>query len=142
MEIMIKYFAEDDRRIEKIKQGDWIDLRASENIFLKRFESKPIPLGIAMQLPEGFEAHVVPRGSTFKNFGIIQTNSMGIIDETYCGDNDQWFMPALAMRDTQILKGDRICQFRIMEKMPEVELRVVRKLDNDNRGGYGSTGTR
>ena len=95
-----------------------------------------------MQLPKGYEAHVVPRSSTYKNFGIIETNSMGIIDETYCGDNDQWFFPAFALRDTEIKKGDRICQFRIMEHQPTFDFNIVDKLNNEDRGGHGSTGTR
>jgi dUTP pyrophosphatase len=95
-----------------------------------------------MELPEGYEAHVVPRSSTFKNFGIIETNSMGVIDESYKGDNDQWFFPAYALRDTAINFGERICQFRIIEKMPEVEFVEVEQLENDDRGGHGSTGTK
>ena len=99
--IRIKYFTD---QIEKLRyidgKSDWIDLRAAEDITLKQGEFKLVPLGVAMKLPEGFEAHVVPRSSTFKNFGILQVNSMGVIDAYYCGDNDQWFMPVLAMRDT------------------------------------------
>lgn len=137
--IKIKYFT-DMEKIQKIKQGDWIDLRAAEDVFLKKGEFKLIPLGVAMQLPEGYEAHIVPRSSTFKNFGIIQTNHQAVIDESYCGDNDQWFYPALAMRDTEIKKNDRICQFRIMKKQPEVEFIEVNNLNNTDRGGFGSTG--
>ena len=114
--IRIKYFTD---KIEKLKyidgKSDWIDLRCAEEISLKQGEFKLIPLGVAMQLPAGYEAHVVPRSSTFKNFGVIQTNHCGIIDESYSGDNDQWYMPVLAMRDTQIHVNDRICQFRIFE---------------------------
>lgn len=137
--IKIKYFT-DIEKIQGIKQGDWIDLRAAEDVFLKKGEFKLIPLGVAMQLPEGYEAHIVPRSSTFKNFGIIQTNHQAVIDESYCGDNDQWFYPALAMRDTEIKKNDRICQFRIMKKQPEVEFIEVSSLNNTDRGGFGSTG--
>ena len=141
--IRIKYFTD---QIEKLRyidgKSDWIDLRAAEDITLKQGEFKLVPLGVAMQLPEGFEAHVVPRSSTFKNFGILQVNSMGVIDASYCGDNDQWFMPVLAMRDTEIHVGDRICQFRIMERMPQIVFTEVDALDDADRGGFGSTGVR
>lgn len=139
-EIYIKYFDQALEPISKIAGGDWIDLRAAETVEMKKGEFKLIPLGIAMQLPVGYEAHVVPRSSTFKNFGILQTNSFGVIDNSYCGDNDQWFFPAYAMRDTVIHKNDRICQFRIVEKQPEVNLICVNSLDNPDRGGHGSTG--
>ena len=119
--IKIKYFSD---KIEKLTyiagKSDWIDLRAAEDIVMKQGEFKLIPLGIAMELPKGYEAHVIPRSSTFKNFGLLQTNSCGLIDESYCGDNDQWFFPALAMRDTEIHVNDRICQFRIMEHQPQI----------------------
>lgn len=138
--IKIKYFTDDIERLEKITKGDWIDLRAAKKIELNKGEFKLIPLGVAMQLPKGYEAHVVPRSSTFKNFGIIQTNSMGVIDESYCGDNDQWFFPAYALRDTVINANDRICQFRIMEHQPKLEFEEVEELLNDDRGGHGSTG--
>ena len=142
MIIPIKYFDSGIERIQKIKQGDWIDLRAAESVEMKQWDYKLIPLGIAIQLPEGYEANVVPRSSTFKNFGIIQTNSYGVIDNSYCGDNDQWFFPAFAMRDTYIKKNDRICQFRIVKKQPDFELEEVEHLDNPDRGGYGSTGVK
>ncbi|KDN91497.1 dUTP diphosphatase [Bacillus velezensis] len=142
LQIKIKYSDDTQTRISKIEQGDWIDLRAAEDITIKKDEFKLIPLGVAMELPEGYEAHVVPRSSTYKHFGIIQTNSMGVIDESYKGDNDFWFFPAFALRDTDISKGERICQFRIMKKMPEVELIEVDKLGNNDRGGLGSTGTK
>lgn len=141
MEIKIKYFSD---KIEKLcyidGKSDWIDLRAAEDIELKQGEFKLIPLGVGMQLPKGYEAHVVPRSSTFKNFGIIQTNHMGVIDYTYSGDNDQWFMPVLAMRDTKIQVNDRVCQFRIMENQPTIEFNEVKKLGGTDRGGFGSTG--
>lgn len=140
MEIKIKYFTDEIDKITKIEQGDWIDLRAAEDIEMKTGDFKLISLGVAMQLPKGYEAHIAPRSSTFKNFGIIQTNSMGIIDESYCGNNDVWKFPAYALRDTVIHKNDRICQFRIIEKMPEVHFVEVRKLNNKDRGGWGSTG--
>lgn len=140
MEITIKYFNDELEEITKVDKGDWIDLRAAENVSLKAGEFKLIPLGIAMQLPKGYEAHVVPRSSTYKNFGIIQTNHQAVIDESYCGDNDQWYYPAYALRDTEIKVNDRICQFRIMEKQPEITFNKVSKLNNANRGGIGSTG--
>lgn len=142
MKIKIKYFNKDLPKVNKLSQGDWIDLRAAKTIEIKKDEFKLIPLGIAMELPQGYEAHVVPRSSTFKNFGIIETNSMGVIDESYKGDNDQWFFPAYALRDTTIEFGERICQFRIMEKMPEVEFVEVLTMNNEDRGGHGSTGTK
>lgn len=140
LKIRIKYFTDDIDRIKPISKGDWIDLRRAESVTLKAGEFRLIPLGVAMELPEGYEAHVAPRSSTFKNFGIIQANSIGIIDNSYNGDNDQWFYPALAVRDTVINKNDRICQFRIMEIQPAVEFETVERLGNEDRGGWGSTG--
>lgn len=140
-EIKIRYLSD---KIEKLRyidgKSDWIDLRAAEHIELKAGEFKLIPLGIAMQLPKGYEAHIVPRSSTFKNYGIIQTNHCGIVDETYCGNNDQWFMPAYALRDTVIEVNDRICQFRIFEHQPALVFDEVEDLGNTDRGGHGSTG--
>ena len=140
--IKIKYFTD---KIEKLTyidgKSDWIDLRAAEDVELKAGEFKLIPLGVAMELPAGYEAHVVPRSSTFKNFGVIQTNHQGVIDCSYCGDNDQWFMPVYAVRDTQIHVNDRICQFRIMENQPKIVFAEVEHLDHVDRGGHGSTGT-
>ncbi len=138
--IKIKYFDNELQRIEKIDKGDWIDLRAAEDVVMDKGDFKLISLGIAMKLPEGYEAHIVPRSSTFKNFGVIQTNHYGVIDESYCGDEDVWKFPALAMRSTIIRKGDRICQFRIMKKMPPVRFEEVEKLETTSRGGFGSTG--
>ena len=138
--IKIKYFDNEIDKIKKIEKGDWVDLRAAETVELKAGEFKLIKLGIGMILPEGYEAHVVPRSSTFKNFGIIQTNHCGIIDESYCGDNDQWRFPAYALRDTVINKNDRICQFRIIKKQPEISVGAVEHLANKDRGGFGSTG--
>lgn len=141
MEIKIKYFSDKIERLRYIDgKSDWIDLRAAEEVTLKAGEFKLIPLGVAMQLPQGYEAHVVPRSSTFKNFGVLQTNSMGVIDETYCGDNDQWFFPAYAVRDTTIHVNDRICQFRIMAHQPKADFAEMENLGNANRGGHGSTG--
>ena len=139
LNIKIKYFT-DIEKIKPIEKGDWIDLRAAETVELKKGEFKLIPLGIGMELPEGYEAHVVPRSSTYKNFKIIETNSMGIIDNSYCGDNDQWFFPAYALEDTIINKNDRICQFRIIEKQPKIQFEEVNELKKPDRGGHGSTG--
>ena len=143
MEVKIKYFSD---RIEKIKyiagKSDWMDLRCAEDIELKAGDFRLIPLGVGMKLPEGYEAHVVPRSSTFKNFGLLQVNSMGIVDESYCGDNDQWFWPALATRDVTVHVNDRICQFRIMEHQPAFDFVEVEKLGENDRGGFGSTGIR
>ena len=139
--IKIKYFSD---KIEKLTyidgKSDWIDLRAAEDVTLQQGEFKLIPLGVGMELPKGYEAHVVPRSSTFKNFGIIQTNHQGVIDSSYCGDNDQWFMPVYALRDTQIHINDRICQFRIMENQPKIVFDEVAHLEHEDRGGHGSTG--
>ena len=140
MEIKIKYFT-DIQPIEKIEKGDFIDLRSAEDIDLDAGDFAIIKLGVGMKLPEGYEAHIVPRSSTYKKWGIIQTNSVGIVDNSYSGDNDQWMMPVLAMRDTHISKNDRICQFRIVEKQPDVEFTVVEKLDDESRGGFGTTGS-
>lgn len=141
MQIKIKYFSEEIERLTYIAgKSDWIDLRAAKEVELKKGEFALIPLGVAMELPKGYEAHVVPRSSTFKNFGIIQTNHMGVIDESYCGDNDQWFFPVYALRDTVIHVNDRICQFRIMEHQPTIEFEEAPRLGHEDRGGHGSTG--
>lgn len=141
MRIRIKYFTDKIEKLDYIDgKSDWIDLRAAEDIQMKKEDFALIPLGVAMELPKGYEAHVVPRSSTFKNFGIISTNHMGVIDESYCGDNDQWFFPAYALRDTQIHAGDRICQFRIMEHQPHFAFEEVDCMIHEDRGGHGSTG--
>lgn len=140
-EIKIQYLNEDIKKLEYIDgKSDWIDLRAAESVTLKAGEFKLINLGVAMQLPEGYEAHIVPRSSTFKNFGIIQANSMGIVDESYCGPNDWFYFPAIALRDTEIQFNDRICQFRIEKHQPHITFKEVNQLENENRGGIGSTG--
>ena len=140
--IKIKYFSD---KIEKLTyiagKSDWIDLRAAEDVEMKAGDFKLIPLGVAMELPEGYEAHAVPRSSTFKKWGVIQTNHMGVLDHSYKGDNDQWMFPALAMRDTVIHKNDRICQFRIVENQPNLNFITVDHLENPDRGGFGSTGS-
>lgn len=137
--IKVKYLR-DIERIEKISVGDWIDLRAAEDITLFAGEFKMIPLGVAMELPEGYEALVAPRSSTFKKHGVLLANSIGIIDESYKGDNDEWHFPAFAVHGAKIPKNERICQFRIIEHQPQVVLREVDSLGNDDRGGLGSTG--
>ena len=142
LNILIKYHVPDLERVEKIAAGDWIDLRAAEDVALSAGEFRVISLGVSMRLPDGYEAHLVPRSSTFKKWGIIQVNHMGVIDNSYAGDGDIWGMPVLAMRDTVISKNDRICQFRIMERMPAVEFCTVERLDGPDRGGFGSTGER
>lgn len=139
--IRIKYFTDAIEKLAYIDgKSDWIDLRAAEDVTMKAGEFRLIPLGVGMELPEGYEAHIVPRSSTFKNFGIIQTNHMGIIDASYCGDNDQWRMAVYAVRDTEIHVNDRICQFRIMENQPAVAFEEVEHLGSQDRGGFGSTG--
>ena len=141
MNIKIKYHTDEIDKLTYIEgKSDWIDLRASEDIELKAGEFKLIPLGVSMELPKGYEAHLIPRSSTFKTWGIIQTNSMGLIDESYCGDNDIWKMPVYATRDTVIHKNDRICQFRIMAHQPVIEFEEVEYLEGVERGGFGSTG--
>lgn len=142
-DIIIKYLNDDIERLKYIDgKSDWIDLRSAERVELKAGEFRLIHLGVAMQLPTGFEAHIAPRSSTFKNFGIIQANSVGVVDCSYCGDNDWWYFPAIALRDTVIEANDRICQFRIMENQPQIQFTEVTSLDNADRGGIGSTGTK
>ena len=141
--IRIRYFAEDAQRLEYIaNKSDWIDLRAAQTVTLQAGDFALIPLGVAMELPEGYEGHLVPRSSTFKKWGILQTNSIGIIDHSYCGDQDEWKMPVYATRDTVIEKGDRICQFRIAANQPALTFIEVESLENESRGGFGSTGVK
>ena len=140
--IPIKYFDNEIDKIEKIPVGDWIDLRSAETVGLKQDELKYIRLGVGMILPPGFEAHVLPRSSTPKKFGIICANSMGIIDNSYSGDADEWCFPAVAIRDTVIHKNDRIAQFRIVRNQPRFEFEIVDHLNDVSRGGFGSTGRR
>ena len=141
--IKIKYHTDEIEKLRYIDgKSDWIDLRAAEDVELKAGEFKLISLGGSMELPKGYEAYIVPRSSTFKNFGIIQTNHHAIIDETYCGDNDIWKYPAYALRDTVIHKNDRICQFRIIEHQPTIEFEEVEHLEGEARNGFGSTGTK
>lgn len=139
LEILIKYHG-DAKPLEILPNGDWIDLRAAEDVEMSAFDFKLIPLGVSMELPEGYEAKIAPRSSTYKKWGILQVNSPGVIDNSYSGDDDIWKFPALALRDTKIYAGDRICQFRIVEKQPPVKFREVAHLLGPNRGGFGSTG--
>lgn len=140
-EILVRYHNDNIDKIEELSKGDWIDLRAAETVELKAGDFKIISLGVSMKLPEGYEAHIVPRSSTFKKWGILQTNHMGVIDNSYSGDNDIWGMPVLAMRDTVINENDRICQFRIVERMGHIQMTEVDHLGGADRGGFGSTGT-
>jgi dUTP pyrophosphatase len=160
LEIKVKYFNPNMPKLVKIDKGDWIDLRIDnieENGNLKPWLTDldnvefcyinpnsfiKIKLGIAMQLPKGYESHVAPRGSTFKNFKMIQTNSVGVVDESYCGDNDEWFVPMYCFEGVKITRYERICQFRIMEKMPKLIIEEVLELNNKDRGGFGSTGVK
>lgn len=146
--ILIKYHT-DIEKLHLTPNGDWCDLRVAEDIFIPLGEYRLVSLGVSMKLPEGYEAHIVPRSSTFKNWGIIETNHMGIIDNSYSGDNDIWKFPAYCLEShttvngkngTMLKKNDRICQFRIVEKMSEITFREVEHLNGNNRGGFGSTG--
>lgn len=154
MKIRIKYF-EESTKLKKIAKGNWIDVYANKDVFVKVNERAMIPLGFALELPSGWEAHLAPRSSTFKTWGIIQTNSVGVVDDTYIGDNDQWYMPVYCLegknieiidgvevKGTWIRKGDKIAQFRIMEVMPEIEFDEVESFGNSDRGGFGSTGSK
>ncbi len=141
LQIQIKY---KDNTVEELcyvdGKSDWIDLRSFEDVDFKTGEYKLIPLGVAMKLPEGYEAHVVPRSSTYKNYGLMQTNHMGVIDSSYCGDEDWWYVPMYATRDCTVHKNDRICQFRIMQNQPKIDFIRTEHLGEQNRGGFGSTG--
>ncbi len=139
--LKIRYISDEIDELTYIEnKSDWIDLRAAEDVVMKAGEFRLIRLGIAVELPEGYEAHIVPRSSTFKNFGVIQTNHMGVVDGSYCGNEDEWKWPALAMRDTEIHVNDRICQFRIMKNQPQLCFEKVERLTGKNRGGFGTTG--
>lgn len=150
LSVKVKYFdkkyetfpGEKLPRIIKNPKGDWLDLYAAADLELDQFEFALLPLGVAIELPRGFEAFTAPRGSTFKNWGVLQVNSWGVIDNSYCGDGDEWFIPILAMRKTSIKRGDKMFQFRIIASMPKVDLLEVAELGNEDRGGHGSTGTK
>ena len=154
MKMRIKYF-DGAKKLEKISKGNWIDVYANKDVFVPEGERAMIPLGFALELPQGWEGHLAPRSSTFKTWGIIQTNSVGVVDDTYIGDNDQWHMPVyclegkeyankitsyIRVKGTWIRKGDKIGQFRIMEVMPEIEFEEVDNFGNKDRGGFGTTG--
>lgn len=152
MIIRIKYF-NGATKLEKIRKGNWIDVYANKEVFVRVGERAMIPLGFALELPKGWEGHLAPRSSTFKTWGIIQTNGVGVVDDTYIGDNDQWHMPVYCLQGkdvkveegkniegTLIKKGDKIGQFRIMEVMPSIEFEEVESFGNEDRGGFGSTG--
>ena len=138
--IKIKYFDQEIEKIKKINKGDWIDLRSAETVALKKGEYALIRLGVGMILPDGYEAYIVPRSSTPSKFGIMCANSVGIIDNSYFGDADEWMFPVVALYDTVIMKNDRICQFRIVKNQPEIVFNEVDHLGEISRGGIGSTG--
>ena len=143
IQLQVKYLEPDMEPLAYVAgKSDWIDLRAARDISFEKGEFKLIPLGMAVKLPEGYEAHVAPRSSTFKNFGLLQVNGVGVVDSSYCGDHDEWFVPMLATRAVKVRKGDRICQFRILENQPALEFIRVEHLDREDRGGFGSTGIR
>lgn len=137
--IQIKYFP-DSPHLESIDKGDWIDLYTNEEKVLLPGDYALIPLGVAMKLPDGYEAHIAPRSSTFKRWGILQTNSVAVIDQSFAGDTDQWMYPVYATRAVTIPKGTRLCQFRIVKNQPPIIFQEVTSLGNENRGGFGSTG--
>ena len=139
--IEIEYHSDKINKLEYIDgKSDWIDLRAAEEVELKAGMFHLIDLGVSMKLPEGYEAHIVPRSSTFKNYGLLQTNSVGIIDGSYCSHDDVWKMPVYATRETVIHVNDRICQFRIVKNQPKISFEEVDWLEGPTRGGFGSTG--
>ena len=141
MNIRIKYFSDEIERLRYIDgKSDWIDLRAAEEVSLKEGDFALINMGISVQLPRGYEMIIAARSSTFKNFGLIQTNAIGVVDESYCGDDDIIMMPVYATRDTQVHVNDRLCQFRILRHQPEIVFEEVDSLENESRGGFGSTG--
>lgn len=140
LNIDIVYHNPNMPKLEKVDNGDWIDLRASVGGTFKKGDFALIDLGVSMRLPEGYEAHIAPRSSTFKHWGIIQCNSVGVVDNSFSGTNDVWKMPCFFTRDTVIEPNDRICQFRIVKKMEPVSFTEVTELDNTDRGGFGSSG--
>lgn len=139
--LQVRYLSGDLPELRFIDgKSDWVDLYAAETVTLSAGEYRLIPLGVAIALPDGYEAHVVPRSSTFRNYGVLQANSVGVIDNSYRGDGDEWFFPAYATRNVTIQKGARICQFRVVERQPALRFQAVEHLPGDNRGGFGSTG--
>lgn len=164
MKIKVKYSNDDSPRLVSISKGDWIDLFADESCtatgpFIKGknvlFSTKLISLGVAMKLPKGFEAIVDARSSSFNKFGFILWNGQGVIDNSYNANGDVWKCPCLFLKEGQVLRGDRICQFRIQlsqkaslwDKLrwlfsSKIEFVEVKDLGEKNRGGFGSTGVR
>lgn len=140
MDIKVKYFTDKIDKLQKIEQGGWIDLRLAEDIHMDAGEFRLLPLGVAMQLPAGYEAIIAPRSSTYKRWGLVQANSIGVVDGSYNGNDDQWLLPAIALVDTDIPVNTRICQFRIQKEQPKLNFITVDELDNPSRGGIGSTG--
>lgn len=154
MKLRIKYL-ENATKMERIAKGNWIDVYAYQDTFIPQGERAMINLGFALELPKGWEGHLAPRSSTFKTWGIIQTNHVGVVDDTYIGDNDVWHMPVYCLQGKEIevvdgiesngvwiRKGDKIGQFRIMEVMPELEFEEVESFGNKDRNGFGSTGVK
>ena len=139
--IRIKYHTD---QIEKLRyidgKSDWIDLRSAEDVEMKKGDFRMIRLGVSVQLPKGYEMLIAARSSTFRNYGLIQTNAVRIVDESYCADEDELMWPCLATRDTQIRVNDRLGQFRILEHQPTIIFEETEHLDNASRGGFGSTG--
>ena len=151
---------------EFIPKGDWVDLRAAETVKFEAphypprgrkaiFDSKIVKLGVAMKLPKGYEAVVLPRSGLFKSHPVMVRNSQGVIDNSYSGNNDEWGLPLIALGDTTIDKGERVCQFRIQlsqkatmwQKIKwlfssSVKIEWVDTLDGGDRGGFGSTGVK
>lgn len=142
--IEINYLDPNMPKIEKVggKKSDWIDLRSAEEVHLRAGQFKLVGLGVCMKIPDGYEALLAPRSSTFKKYNVIQTNSVGVVDETYCGPDDEWKLPVYALKDTVIPKYDRICQFRIIEHQPEISFKEVDEMSGVNRGGFGHTGSK
>lgn len=151
LEMKIRYF-EGATKLEKIQKGNWIDVYANKDVFVPEGDRAMIPLGFALELPKGWEGHLAPRSSTFKTWGLIQTNHVGVVDDTYVGNDDQWHMPVFCLqgkdikggiyKGTWVKKGDKLGQFRVMEVMPEIEFVEVEELTNENRGGFGTTSKR
>lgn len=139
--VKIKYFSKNISPIVFNPKGDWTDLCSAETITLKKGDFALIPLGVGMKLPKNYEAHIAPRSSTFKTWGVLQTNSVAVIDNSYCGEEDEWKYPVYATRDVTIHRNDRICQFRIMKKQPKFKFKLVLHLEKISRGGFGSTGS-
>ena len=137
--IKIKYWP-GSPHLEVNPNGAWIDLYTYEDVVIQPGGFTLIPLGVAMKLPEGYEANFVPRSSTFKRWGVLQTNHYSVIDPTYCGDDDMWGYPVYATRDVVIPKDTRLCQFRINKVQPTIDFQEVVSLADISRGGFGTSG--